>query len=168
MSMVFLWSMCHKFQDGYEMETAAWWENSLHLTRCAEKAVQTYNTGATIPHIYFRDYKKELLPLLRSEEQRIIANKLDKARISIENTRSQLKRFDKLAKSQFSEITVWKKLNRKMPILRRRRNDRMPYDFLRRSIRGTQDARRSTFCYGLPRLRKRCPYLLQRTWKIIP
>ena len=28
-----------------------------------------YNTGATIPHIYFRDYKKETLPRLGLNEQ---------------------------------------------------------------------------------------------------
>src|SRR5699024_6575796 len=37
-----------------------------------------YFSGATIPHIYFKDYQKETLPLPALDEQRHIAATLDK------------------------------------------------------------------------------------------
>ena len=63
-----------------------------------------YNTGATIPHIYFKDYKKEVLPLFDIQEQLKIAHQLDKIRSLISYRQSQLKYFDHLVKSQFIEM----------------------------------------------------------------
>ncbi|MBS6464509.1 MAG: restriction endonuclease subunit S, partial [Firmicutes bacterium] len=63
-----------------------------------------YNTGATIPHIYFKDYKKEVLPLVDIQEQQEIAHQLDKIRSLISYRQSQLKHFDELVKSQFIEM----------------------------------------------------------------
>lgn len=62
-----------------------------------------YNTGATIPHIYFKDYKKEVLPLFDIQEQQEIAHQFDKIKSLISYRQSQLKYFDDLVKSQFIE-----------------------------------------------------------------
>ena len=43
-----------------------------------------YYTGATILHIYFKDYKKENVPLLPLDEQQKIAAVLDKVSDLIE------------------------------------------------------------------------------------
>ena len=63
-----------------------------------------YNTGATIPHIYFRDYKKETLPRLGLNEQEEIVAVLDKLAETIRKRRGQLHFFDDLVKSQFIEM----------------------------------------------------------------
>ena len=63
-----------------------------------------YNTGATIPHIYFRDYKGEKIPEYRLDEQKKIAKTLDKLRGNIEKRKKQLQKFDDLVKSQFIEM----------------------------------------------------------------
>lgn len=63
-----------------------------------------YNTGATIPHIYFRDYKRETLPQKGRDEQEYIASNLDKVVGTIRKRRLQLQFFDDLVKSQFIEM----------------------------------------------------------------
>ena len=63
-----------------------------------------YYTGATIPHIYFKDYQKEELPLPPLEEQRLIAVQLDKVSDPIAKRRVQLNKLDLLVKARFVEI----------------------------------------------------------------
>lgn len=63
-----------------------------------------YFTGATIPHIYFKDYQKEELPLPSLDEQRKIAAVLDKISDLIAKRRQQLDKLDELVKSQFVEM----------------------------------------------------------------
>ena len=63
-----------------------------------------YNTGATIPHIYFRDYKRESIPKRSIQEQEIISEKIDKVENIIKIKREQLSHLDDLVKSQFIEI----------------------------------------------------------------
>ena len=63
-----------------------------------------YFTGATIPHIYFKDYQKEELPLPILDEQRKIAAVLDKVSDLIVKRRQQLDKLDLLIKSRFVEI----------------------------------------------------------------
>ena len=63
-----------------------------------------YNTGATIPHIYFRDYKNETLPKVSLNEQKEIASILDKIANVIAKRREQLLFLDELVKSQFIEM----------------------------------------------------------------
>lgn len=63
-----------------------------------------YFTGATIPHIYFKDYQKEELPLPPLDEQRKIAAVLDKVSDLIEKRRQQLDKLDLLIKSKFVEM----------------------------------------------------------------
>ena len=63
-----------------------------------------YYTGATIPHIYFKDYQKEELPLPPLEEQRHIASVLDKVNDLIAKRRAQLDKLDLLVKARFVEM----------------------------------------------------------------
>ena len=74
-----------------------------------------YNTGATIPHIYFKDYKKEVLPLFDIQEQQEIAHQFDKIKSLISYRQSQLKYFDDLVKSQFIEMFGGYSLRDKQP-----------------------------------------------------
>ena len=63
-----------------------------------------YYTGATIPHIYFKDYQKEELPIPSLDEQRRIAAVLDKVTDLIAQRRAQLDKLDLLVKSRFVEM----------------------------------------------------------------
>lgn len=63
-----------------------------------------YFSGATIPHIYFKDYQKEKLPLLTIEEQRKIADNLHKIDRLIELCSGILQKLDVLVKSRFVEM----------------------------------------------------------------
>ena len=63
-----------------------------------------YYTGATIPHIYFKDYREEELPLPSLDEQRRIAAILDKVTDLINKRRAQLDKLDLLVKSRFVEM----------------------------------------------------------------
>lgn len=63
-----------------------------------------YYTGATIPHIYFKDYQKEELPVPSLEEQRKIAAVLDKVSDLIAKRRQQLDKLDLLVKARFTEM----------------------------------------------------------------
>lgn len=63
-----------------------------------------YYSGVTIPHIYFKDYKKEELYLPIIDEQINIVNKLDKIREIIDIRKKQIEELDELIKSQFVEL----------------------------------------------------------------
>ena len=63
-----------------------------------------YFTGATIPHIYFKDYQAEELPLPPMEEQIKIAAVLDKVSDLIAKRRRQLDKLDLLVKARFVEM----------------------------------------------------------------
>lgn len=63
-----------------------------------------YFTGATIPHIYFKDYQKEELPLPILDEQRKIAAVLDKVSDLIAKRRQQLDKLDEMVKARFVEM----------------------------------------------------------------
>ena len=63
-----------------------------------------YFSGATIPHIYFKDYQKETLPLPPLDEQRRIAATLDKVTELISKRRQQLDKLDELVKARFVEM----------------------------------------------------------------
>ena len=63
-----------------------------------------YYTGATIPHIYFKDYKKEKFPLPSLDEQRRIAAVLDKVSDLIAKRRAQLDKLNLLVKARFVEM----------------------------------------------------------------
>ncbi|MEE0110066.1 MAG: restriction endonuclease subunit S [Oscillospiraceae bacterium] len=63
-----------------------------------------YYTGATIPHIYFKDYCKEELPVHTQDEQENIAESLDKVSELIALRKAQLAKLDQLVKSRFIEL----------------------------------------------------------------
>ena len=63
-----------------------------------------YNTGATIPHIYFKDYCGETIPAYSSNEQKQIAGVLDRISGLISLRKQQLTKLDELVKSRFIEL----------------------------------------------------------------
>ena len=63
-----------------------------------------YFSGATIPHIYFKDYQKEQLPLPSPNKQIVIADILDSINKLISLRMQQLEELDLLVKSRFVAI----------------------------------------------------------------
>lgn len=63
-----------------------------------------YYTGATIPHIYFKDYRKEKLPLVDKLEQKKIVEVLSKIDALRSCHERQLYDFEVLVKSRFIEM----------------------------------------------------------------
>lgn len=63
-----------------------------------------YFSGATIPHIYFKDYKNEKLPLPNKPTQAEIVKLFDKIIALISKRKEQLSKLDELAKSRFIEM----------------------------------------------------------------
>jgi len=61
-------------------------------------------TGATIPHIYYKDYKNEQMPLPPMDVQIKITNMLDRVAALIEKRKVQIEKMDLLVKSQFVEM----------------------------------------------------------------
>ena len=61
-------------------------------------------SGATIPHIYFKDYGKELIPLPPKSHQEAIVSELDEINSLLALKREQLQKYDKLAQSLFYEM----------------------------------------------------------------
>ena len=68
------------------------------------KHLEKYFSGATIPHIYFKDYKNEQFDLVSFEEQRDIINRLKKIEIIIDNLSKNLLLLDELVKARFVEM----------------------------------------------------------------
>ncbi len=66
--------------------------------------LEKYFSGATIPHIYFRDYQNEQLPWPTLEEQAKIANVFGRIDYFIKKEKEQLINLDKLVKSRFVEM----------------------------------------------------------------
>ena len=61
-------------------------------------------SGATIPHIYFKDYGKERIPVPSIDVQQSIVSELDKINELIRLKKEQLKDYDNLAQSIFYEM----------------------------------------------------------------
>jgi len=66
--------------------------------------LERYFTGATIPHIYFKEYKKEKFPLPPLSVQQKIASILDKVNELTTERKHQLEKIDLLVKSRFVEM----------------------------------------------------------------
>lgn len=66
--------------------------------------LEKYFTGATIPHIYFRDYKNEKFNLDSLDKQAEIVEILGKAELIILKRRQHLAELDKLIKARFVEL----------------------------------------------------------------
>ena len=63
-----------------------------------------YFTGATIPHIYYRDYKNEEFNLSSIDDQKTIVNQLEALECIIELRTEELKKLDELVKARFVEM----------------------------------------------------------------
>lgn len=66
--------------------------------------LEKYFTGATIPHIYFRDYKNEKFNLDSLDKQAKIVEILGNAELVILKRRQQLAELDKLIKARFVDM----------------------------------------------------------------
>ena len=63
-----------------------------------------YYMGAAIPHIYFKDYCNEKIPLHTAKEQQEIADTLDKVFDLIHYRKEQISKLDELVKARFVEL----------------------------------------------------------------
>ncbi|CBL24155.1 restriction endonuclease subunit S [Blautia obeum] len=80
--------------------------------------LEKYFTGATIPHIYFKDYKKEEFNLDILDRQKEIVNILGRIECVISSRQQELQKLDELIKARFVEMfgdpyvnpLKWKKL----------------------------------------------------------
>lgn len=66
--------------------------------------LEKYFTGATIPHIYFKDYKREEFNLCDLSEQEKIVSTLSKIEKIITHRKQQLEKLDLLVKARFVEM----------------------------------------------------------------
>ena len=66
--------------------------------------LEKYFTGATIPHIYFKDYKNEQFNLDSLDVQKKIVNILGKCEKIISDRQSELAKLDDLIKARFIEL----------------------------------------------------------------
>ena len=66
--------------------------------------LEKYFTGATIPHIYFRDYKNEQFNLVSLDKQAEIIEILGKVESIILKRREELAELDNLVKARFIEL----------------------------------------------------------------
>ena len=65
---------------------------------------ERYVTGSTIPHVYFKDYKNEMVALPPLEEQKRIAGILDEADRVRKKTQVLIDKYDELAQSLFLDM----------------------------------------------------------------
>ena len=80
--------------------------------------LEKYFTGATIPHIYFKEYKKEEFNLDTLDRQKEIVNILGRIECVISSRQQELQKLDELIKARFVEMfgdpyvnpLKWKKL----------------------------------------------------------
>lgn len=66
--------------------------------------LEKYFTGATIPHIYFKDYKNEPFNLVSRDEQQRIINVLGLVENIIDARKKEIVELDNLVKSRFVEM----------------------------------------------------------------
>lgn len=66
--------------------------------------LQKYYTGATIPHIYFKDYQNEEFNLADSIRQREIVKVLKNVEDTIRHQEIEINKFDELIKARFIEM----------------------------------------------------------------
>ena len=83
-------------KEGYSLDFIKYFLVKLDLSHCV--------SGATIPHIYFKDYGKEKIPTPSLDTQLAIVSELDKINELIRLKKEQLKDFDNLAQSLFYEM----------------------------------------------------------------
>jgi type I restriction enzyme S subunit len=69
-----------------------------------QQLIYSFQTGAGQPHVYWKNVKKVELQLPILEEQKAIAQKLDKAQELIELRKSSIKKLDELSKALFVDM----------------------------------------------------------------
>lgn len=80
--------------------------------------LEKYFSGATIPHIYFRDYKSEEFNLVPVDYQEEIVATLGKMEAIVAARQRQLQKLDELVKARFVELFGDPELNpRGLPVL---------------------------------------------------
>ena len=80
--------------------------------------LEKYFSGATIPHIYFRDYKSEEFNLVPVDYQEEIVATLGKIEAIVAARQQQLQKLDELVKARFIELFGDPELNpRGLPVL---------------------------------------------------
>lgn len=75
--------------------------------------LEKYFTGATIPHIYFKDYKNEKFNLDSLDKQKEIIESLGRCEKVIESRKQELQLLDELIKARFVEMFGDPKINDK-------------------------------------------------------
>lgn len=83
-------------KNGFHINYVAYALKSLNLSK--------YASGAAIPHIYFKDYGEEVIPVPPLSVQEQIVSELDLLSGIIEKKRKQLKELDALAQSIFYDM----------------------------------------------------------------
>lgn len=83
-------------KDGYSLDYIKYFLVKLDLAK--------HVSGATIPHIYFKDYGKEYIPIPTLDIQKSIVSELDKINELIRLKKEQLVEYDNLAQSIFYEM----------------------------------------------------------------
>ena len=83
-------------KNGFHINYVAYALKSLNLSK--------YASGAAIPHIYFKDYGEEVIPVPPLPIQERIVSELDLLNGIIEKKREQLKELDALAQSIFYDM----------------------------------------------------------------
>lgn len=83
-------------KDGVDVQYLAFAMENMNLAK--------YFSGATIPHIYFKDYCTEKLPEHSEEEQKQIAEVIGKVTALISLRKQQLAKLDELVKARFVEM----------------------------------------------------------------
>ena len=66
--------------------------------------LEKYYSGATIPHIYFKDYKKEKFNLVSLNQQRKIITLFNEIENTINKRKKKLSKLDTLVKARFVEM----------------------------------------------------------------
>lgn len=66
--------------------------------------LEKYYTGATIPHIYFKDYKNEMVTWYEVEEQKKIIAVLERVETIIKLRKRQIEQLDEVIKVRFVEL----------------------------------------------------------------
>ncbi len=69
-----------------------------------KQKLEEYKSGSTIPHIYFKDYGKNMVKFVKLNIQKQIVNVLDNIESQINYFKLQIKHLDELVKSQFIEM----------------------------------------------------------------
>ena len=80
--------------------------------------LEKYYTGATIPHIYFKDYKNKEFNLDNIEKQLEIIDVLGRCKKVIEARKQELVELDSLTKARFVELFGDIRCNNKLPLVK--------------------------------------------------